>query len=181
MIDVPSACEKVPAILGEKKAMIAHLIGAKACKNASSRAKAIAKKIKNEGKRPKAATEDDSDSNSSRPSKRKRIAAVEKAMKQTELQVFKGINIPFSKSQMEIIETQFLRATISANLPFRWVDNPEVIKLFLMFRSAAGEVIPGRKVLSGRLLNEEASRVDKEVKSILKAEMPSFRTNLRAG
>ncbi|KAJ7257609.1 hypothetical protein C8J57DRAFT_1234758 [Mycena rebaudengoi] len=79
------ACEKVPAILGEKKAMIAHLIGAKACKNASSRAKAIAKKIKNEGKRPKAATEDDSDSNSSRPSKRKQIAAVEKAMKQMEL------------------------------------------------------------------------------------------------
>ncbi|KAJ7846627.1 hypothetical protein B0H14DRAFT_3678382 [Mycena olivaceomarginata] len=136
------ACKKVPAILGEKKAMIAHLIGAKQCKNASSAARSAARKVKNAGK--KADVQDVSDSESdAQPKRRKRVAAVEKAMTQTELKVFKGIDIPFSQSQIEMLHAQFLRATISANLPFRWVENPEVIKLFLMFRSAAGDVIPG--------------------------------------
>jgi hypothetical protein len=125
--------------------------------------------VKNAGK--KADVQDVSDSESdAQPKRRKRVAAVEKAMTQTELKVFKGIDIPFSQSQIEMLHAQFLHATISANLPFRWVENPKVIKLFLMFRSAAGDIIPGRRVLSGRLLKDEATRIDKNVKVSLRGE-----------
>ncbi|KAJ7678395.1 hypothetical protein B0H17DRAFT_1206849 [Mycena rosella] len=130
----------------------------KACEKVPSAAKKMARKLK--GKQAHTAVEDsDSDSASSaRPSKkRKQIVAVKKFMIQTPLKVFKGITILFSESQMERIQTQFLHATISANIPFQWVANPEVIALFMMFRSAAGKVIPSRKVLSGRLLKQETS------------------------
>jgi hypothetical protein len=114
-------------------------------------------------------TMDGDDESDVAPSKkRKCVAAVEKSLKQSELKGIKGINIPFNQTQKEIIQTQFLRATISANLPFRWVIDPEVIKLFLMFRSAAGAVIPDRKALSGRLLNTESIQVAENVDKILK-------------
>lgn len=151
--------------------MTAHLIGGKAaCPNASTEAKAAARKLRNKSAdaEEQATDGDDESDGATRPSKRKRVKAVEKHLKQTELKVFKGIDIPFSQAQAEMIQTQFLRATISANLPFRWVINPEVIALFLMFRSAAGTVIPDRKALSGRLLNQESKRVHDNVHNILK-------------
>jgi hypothetical protein len=54
-------------------------------------------------------------------------------MKQSQLKVFRGIQVPFSEEQEAIVCKQFLRATISANLPFRWDEDPEVIQLFLLF------------------------------------------------
>ncbi len=53
---------------------------------------------------------------------------------------------------------------ISANLPFHWVEDPEVQVLFSMFRSLAGTVIPLWEVLSERLLDEEYERVTANVK-----------------
>ncbi|KAJ6623275.1 hypothetical protein B0H10DRAFT_1944001 [Mycena sp. CBHHK59/15] len=72
----------------------------------------------------------------------KQKQGVEKSMEQTQLKVFKGLNIPFSDAQVEAVCTQFCRATISANLPFRWTVDPEIIKLFLMFRSTATDIMP---------------------------------------
>ena len=86
-------------------------------------------------------------------------------MRQSELKVFKGIDLPFKADEVEKIRRQFLRATISANFPFRWVANPEVIALFEMFRSKAQDVIPEHRALSGVLLNSEAEAVEKDTKS----------------
>jgi hypothetical protein len=159
----------VKPVTGKKESMIAHLIGAKPCPNASKAAKAAARKVAGKAAAEEDGVDGDDESDGAAPAKkRKRIAAVEKSLKQSELKVFKGIDIPFSEAQKEIIQTQFLRATISANMPFRWVTNPEVIKLFLMFRSAAGAVIPDRKALSGRLLNEESKRVAENTDKVLK-------------
>jgi len=67
-----------------------------------------------------------------------------------------------------MVKRQFLQATISANLPFQWTDDPEVIKLFLLFQSAACDVILPRKVLAGRLLDEESTKVESELVEALK-------------
>ncbi|KAF7341516.1 DUF659 domain-containing protein [Mycena venus] len=148
------ALKNVKSVLGVKDSMIAHLIGKLSGKVAAAK---------------DAATDGDDESDSGAPlKKRKRMRAVEKSFKQSELKVFKGIDIPFSDAQSKIIKTQFLRATISANLPFRWVINAEVVKLFLMFRSAATTVMPDRFALSGRLLNEESKRIADNVNAILK-------------
>jgi hypothetical protein len=93
---------------------------------------------------------------------------VEKAMKQPELKVYRGANIPFSSSELERIRAQFLRATVSANLPFRWTEDVEVIKLLLMFRSTACDAIPSRDVLSGTLLDKASSEVEKTLRAALK-------------
>ncbi|KAJ7909552.1 hypothetical protein B0H13DRAFT_2233060 [Mycena leptocephala] len=148
--------EAVQPVIGKKEAMIAHLIGAKPCPNASKEARAAARKV---ALKAAAAEEDATDGDDeldggAPPKKRKRIAA--------------GIDIPFSEAQKKIIQTEFLHTTISASLPFRWVINPEVIKLFFMFRSAAGAVMPDRKALSGRLLNEESTRVAENIDKVLR-------------
>ncbi|KAF4590493.1 hypothetical protein EYR38_009794 [Pleurotus pulmonarius] len=88
-------------------------------------------------------------------------------LKQGKLRVFKGISVPFSEAQRADVQKQFLRATISANLPFTWVSNAEVQKLLVMFRSTAEEVIPSRDVLSGRLLKEESAEIEKRLKLVL--------------
>ncbi|KAF7333164.1 DUF659 domain-containing protein [Mycena venus] len=174
-----AALDVVKPVLGVKEAMIAHLIGAGRCPNASKEARAEARKVA--GKAAAAeeeATDGGDESDAGAPAKkRKRIQAVEKSFKQSQLKVFKGIDIPFTDAQSKIIKTQFLRATISANLPFRWVVNPEVIKLFLMFRSAATAVIPDSKVLAGRLLNEESKRVGDNIDNALKGRYVMISTD----
>ena len=116
--------------------MIAHLIGSKPCPYASKEAKKAARIERGGAKDDTAST--DADDESEEPSmpakKRKRIfEKVKERVKQTELKVFKGISIPFNDTQETLIRNQFLRATISANLPFRWTEDAEVIKLFLLF------------------------------------------------
>jgi hypothetical protein len=149
--------------------MIAHLIGTKCCLNTSKEAQTVAWKVAGKAKATKEDAMDGDDESDVAPSKkRKCVAAVEKSRKQSELKVFKGINIPFNETQKEIIQTQFLHTTISANLPFCWVINPEVIKIFLMFRSTAGAVIPDHKVLSSCLLNTESIQVAQNIDKILK-------------
>lgn len=147
--------------------MIAHLIGKNPvpCPHASAAATKTAKRVKEGTSKESDAVVDDEPS---RKRKRTEFQVVEKNMQQSHLKVFKGLAIPFSDAQAEIVRNQFLRATISANLPFRWTINPEIIKLFLMFRSTATDVIPSDEVISGRLLDEEAAKVDQAVANILK-------------
>ncbi|KAJ7023602.1 ribonuclease H-like domain-containing protein [Mycena alexandri] len=89
--------------------------------------------------------------------------AVEKSFKQSKLEVFKGLDIPFNGAQIEAIQAQFLRATQSANLPERWTTDAEVLKLFMMFRSRAGDVIPSRRQLGGSLLKNASDSIDAEI------------------
>ncbi|KAK7001218.1 hypothetical protein R3P38DRAFT_2559285 [Favolaschia claudopus] len=155
---IDAAIPLVKSVLGVKGPMAAHLTS---CPHASADAKKEAKAVQGSNKRSR----DESAESSAKPSKKHAsFLAVEKKMKQPELKVFKGLDIPFNDAQAEMVQTQFLRATVSANLPFLWTTDPEVIKLFLMFRSRATEVMPSDAVLSGRLLDESATRVDTSVK-----------------
>ncbi|KAJ6564027.1 hypothetical protein B0H19DRAFT_1233169 [Mycena capillaripes] len=159
-------------VLGVKDSMIAHLIGQHPCRYASDRAKSVAQRER-KGKRPQSASESDADdeSDSQRPKKRKKVfAAVAKAMKQPELQVYRGANIPFGEAELARLREQFVRATISANLPFRWTEDIEIIKLFIMFRSTAANVTPSRDVLSGSLLDQLHDTVEKKLRANLKGK-----------
>lgn len=78
--------------------------------------------------------------------------------------------MPFSKDQAMAIHNQFLRATISANLAYRWVEDPEVHKLFEMFQSLAKDIIPSRRVLGGRLLDDANNEVVKDLGSKMKGQ-----------
>lgn len=176
-----TACKaQVGQVLGVKEAMVAHVLGKSGtgqCPNVSSKACKAAKELKAElsegtsnGKRGRdpssdneSNAEDDQDNSSHKKTKQKLLTKVQKSMSQSTIKVFRGIQVPFSDEQTEQVHQQFLQATISANLPFRWVEDPEVMKLFLMFRATAGEVLPPRGKVSGKLLDDEAARVEKEL------------------
>lgn len=76
--------------------------------------------------------------------------------------------MPFTKEETAAIEAQTLKAVISANLPFRAMENPEMKKLFGMLRTAAPAIIPSRKVIAGRLLNDAAAIVSKKIDKLLR-------------
>ncbi|KAJ7157776.1 hypothetical protein C8R46DRAFT_1225479 [Mycena filopes] len=143
--------------------MLAHLIGGHPCAYTSTKSKKVATAVKN-GKAP-ASSDDDDDGQPSK--KRKLFQAVEKVMKQPELVVYRGAQIPFGAAEVERVHQQFLRTTMSANLPFRWVEDVEIVKLFMMFRSTACDVIPSRDVLSGTLLDAAWNDVEANLKKVL--------------
>ncbi|KAE9397312.1 hypothetical protein BT96DRAFT_957953 [Gymnopus androsaceus JB14] len=164
--------------------MVAHILGGeRSCLHASSEATEKAKELKKKKQKGKRArtdeVEEDVDStNNSSPAPSKKHKAVDRVVKQqTKLKVFKGISIPFTDEQEKEVHTQFLRATVSANLPYSWVSDPEVIKLLIMFCSCAGDVIPSRKVLAERLLKEEHQRVEEELKSQLEGKKVTLTCN----
>ena len=98
-----------------------------------------------------------------------------KAMKQTELKVFKGPNIPFTKEEARKIGRQLLRATHSANLPERWIEDPEVIAAFLVFRSTALDVLPSRRQLGGSLLNDFGDEVEGNLLKSIRGKRATLR------
>lgn len=158
-------------VRGEKSAMIAHLVGREPCTHATDEARDVARSLQ-----PGASTATQaapsgkrkvSDTGGNESGAKRARTATHTHVKnhvQSTLKTYRGIDIPFSAEQAQAIEAQFLRATISANLPYRWVEDPEVITLFLLFRSAACDVMPSRKVLADRLLDEEHERCEKVVK-----------------
>lgn len=152
---------------GERDAMVAHLIGMDPCPHASDNARNMARQTKAEKPKKK---KKEPETSASAPSKRKAseiVQSVAKKMKQGELKVFRGVDIPFSERETDAVKRQFLRATVSANLPFQWLENPEIVKLFLMFHSQADKVIPGRRAISGSLLDGESNRVEKNLRNLL--------------
>ncbi|THU81487.1 hypothetical protein K435DRAFT_560270, partial [Dendrothele bispora CBS 962.96] len=169
------ACKTTPSVNGTKDAMIAHLIGAKKCPNASKEARRVARQEK--GGKSKGneqmtdGTEGDDESSdvegsSAGPKKRKKLTKVKEYTQKT-LQFLKGIAIPFTDEEKAAIKLQFGRAMASANLPFLWVEDAKVIKLFLMFRLCADNVIPSQQELSGRILNEQYAKVENDLKKNL--------------
>ncbi|THU80408.1 hypothetical protein K435DRAFT_874407 [Dendrothele bispora CBS 962.96] len=153
--------------------MVAHILGGqKPCPYASKAAEVEPKELRKrnqKGRKREMSDESEGEKeDTSEPKlskKRKVLDRVE--THQTKLKAYKGINIPFTEEQKKAIQAQFLRATVPAKLPFLWTEDPEVIKLFLMFRSAAVDVIPSRKVMSERLLKEESERVENSLRNEL--------------
>jgi hypothetical protein len=86
-----------------------------------------------------------------------------KRLKQASFQVYSGVDMPFTDSQIHEIEKQVLRATISANIPFIAWENPEMKKLFHLIRSTSVAILPSRKVVSSRLLDDAAQRAENKV------------------
>ena len=145
------------------------------CLHASAEARKTARKVKDPkgmAKRGREGSGSDSDNGDDkmRPAKRKLLTRVKTSLKQTHLKVFQGIQVPFNEEQQKIVHEQFLCATISTNLPFRWTKDPEIRTLFLLFQSTAGEVMPSCKQLSGQLLNNANIGVTKQLKELLRGE-----------
>lgn len=82
--------------------------------------------------------------------------------------MYPGTEMPFSTPQTNAIQAQALRAVISANLPFHVFENPEILKLMSMLRSAAPAIMPSAKLVSGRLLNDAAEIVHQKMLLILR-------------
>ncbi|TFK73763.1 hypothetical protein BDN72DRAFT_834384 [Pluteus cervinus] len=158
----------VGGVLGVRRSMLAHILGkggSGPCPNVGLEVKKLAKSLKSgksNGKENRKREREDSDSGSERSDdserkerpKKKHHTKVKEVLQQTESKVYRGPNIPFEPDQEAEIRKQFLKATISANLPFQWVEDPEVIKLFLMFRATADEVMPSRQQLKAALHGE---------------------------
>ena len=53
------------------------------------------------------------------------------------------------------------------NLPFQVYENPEMIKLFSMLRTAAPNIMPSAKMVGGRLLNDVAEIVESKLDKLL--------------
>lgn len=90
-----------------------------------------------------------------------------KRLKQGVFQVFSDLDQPFTREEINEIEAQTLRATVSAGVPFRVWDNREVLKLFGLMRSCPPEIMPSSKVVAGRLLDDAAEKVEVQVKHAL--------------
>ncbi|KAJ3992998.1 hypothetical protein F5050DRAFT_1810921 [Lentinula boryana] len=166
-------------VLSKPKSMAAHL---RKCKHSSVVEKKAAKvyfdlqvaagKRKERGGGDDSGDEGDTESGSdaqvSRPKKKKSTLAVMNAMKQSELKLPKGLDIPIA--DVDAVQRQLLRATISANLPFCWIEDPEIIRLLVILRTKIVDVLPAQKVLSGHLLDEEYQRVDTSINLLLKGK-----------
>lgn len=128
---------------------------------------------KEKGKRKaddNAVADDEGAGGSSGGKKRKLVKAVELSFSQSKLKVYRGNDIPFSNDQKKAIAHQTLRATQSANLPERWTSDPEVMKLFMMLRSRAMDVIPSRSQLGGSLLKQVSDEIDANIAAQVKGE-----------
>ena len=146
---------------------MAHLAGQNPCKNASPEALQFATQQK---------VADADKSSAAKSSKHNRSGSTadasgsqSKKMRQTDLlgKTFRGVDMPFSDSEKDAIQAQSLRAAISANWSFRSFENPEVVKLFWMMRSAAPEILPSGKVVGGKLLNDAAAKVESKLDKVL--------------
>ena len=67
---------------------------------------------------------------------------------QSDLSKFMSLkDMPLTEDQQEVFDMLLLKATISANLPFSWIDNPFVKEAFVFLRSVVD--LPSRRQLSG--------------------------------
>ncbi|KAJ3791970.1 ribonuclease H-like domain-containing protein [Lentinula aff. detonsa] len=175
-----AACHASPNVRGEKHAFIAHLIGNKqvsACQYASKEARSAAKSLRDSdgekeskprglsGMKRKLAEL----SSSSEPDPTLNPASTPKK-KQSKLNAFNALDMPFSKEETCAVQAQALRAIISTKSPETLFEDPEMLKLLSMLRKEAPAVIPSAKVVGGRLLDDAIESVEKKMKKILKGQ-----------
>lgn len=150
--------------------MLAHLIKGRArkCEHASDEAIKVALSIK-------FPTE-----NITIPSTRSRSSSSlvspyepqPKKLKQSEIlsHTYRGLDIPFTAGHISAIKAQCLRAVISTGSSFGFFEDPEVMELFRLMRTAAPACLPSRKVIGGSLLNDASSRVQRELENMLRGK-----------
>ena len=109
--------------------MVAHVLrkgGGNPCPNVSAAAQNAARAVRNvkgKGRRKRDLEEASTDNNidddqKAKPAKKKLLTKIERSFVQSQLKVFRGIQVPFNSKQAEIVHEQFLHAMISTNLPF---------------------------------------------------------------
>ncbi|KAF8881822.1 hypothetical protein CPB84DRAFT_1751072 [Gymnopilus junonius] len=96
----------VGGVLGVKDSMLAHILGKN--KLRASDKEAAWKKRKGKWSREDSDEEGDDEGSTSKTVKRKLLNNIKSSMKQTQLKVFRGIDIPFSEEQIKIIQQQVL-------------------------------------------------------------------------
>jgi hypothetical protein len=64
-----------------------------------------------------------------------------------------------TKKEQPVFERLLLRVTVSNGFPFQWIENQATLDLFEFLNPHL--ILPGRKVLSNRILNNETESVDK--------------------
>jgi hypothetical protein len=79
---------------------------------------------------------------------------------QSKLVTYCGVDMPFSEKQKKEVQAQALRVIISGNLPYTTFKDPEMKKFIYMMRTQAVELLPGPKLVSGRLLDKAANNVE---------------------
>jgi hypothetical protein len=98
---------------------------------------------------------------------------LQKKMKQAEIShhVFKGLDIPFHMAHTAMIQAQCLHAVILTNSSFSFFEDPEVVELLKMMRTAAPEILPSGKCIGGKLLNDASGVIEVELEGILQGWM----------
>lgn len=77
------------------------------------------------------------------------------------------MDCPFTVEQKAAIQAQAERAIISTNSSFRLFEDSEIQTLFGMLRTEAPKILPSRKVVGGRLLNEAAAAAKAKIAKVL--------------
>lgn len=171
---MPKAYQLAAPVRGEKTVFISHILGVgrsrkNACKYSGQDAIQEA-----ESQVPKATTDTStsggkhsrsaSSADSAKPVKKSKQPSISTHM-------YTGTEMPFSTAQIHAIHAQALRAVISANLPFHVYENPEVLKLISLLRSAGPAIMPSAKLVGGRLLNDAAEIVERKMQCVLKGRI----------
>ncbi|KZP22974.1 hypothetical protein FIBSPDRAFT_737980 [Athelia psychrophila] len=175
---VAEACKSARPLRGEKSVFITHILGHKHTgKNPCSHAgKDSIAKVKALRAAKKAATEESKGSkhshteSTSTSTESLSSAPPSKKLKQPSIMthMYAGTEMPFSNIQTEAIQDQALRAVISANLPFHVSENPEVLKLVAMVRTAGPAIMLTAKLVGSRLLTKAADIVHEKTVQIFR-------------
>lgn len=189
------ACERAGSVRGDKGPWVTHILGGRdtaACPYASAAAKEDATAIRDAEFAKKQKTREAVPAATGQTSTAAQTAAAvtagastsqkhsrsdsssgephAKRMKQAVFQVYSGMDQPFSAAEAAEFQAQALRATVSAGLAFRVWENREVQKLFGLCRTVAPELLPSRKIVGGRLLDDAAEKVEQQVSLALQGK-----------
>jgi hypothetical protein len=170
-----TACEAAGKTRGTKDAMLAHLISGTARKfqNASDAAVNMALSVKYPGEKIVIQTVAAGSKHARSSRNASHSEQLQKKMKQAQISphVFKGLDIPFNAAQTAVIQAQCLHAVISTNSSFSFFEDPEVVELLKMMRTAAPAILPSGKCIGGKLLNDASGVIEVELEGILQGQM----------
>ncbi|KAF5320041.1 hypothetical protein D9758_018325 [Tetrapyrgos nigripes] len=178
----------------KKNCFVAHILGSKQqapCPYASDEAKTEAMKQKKPSKDPhnkpttklkRQISSLDTDTLSEPSSSLSTPASesnppLKKKLKQTELKRYTPRDMLLSNSEVEAIQQQALHAVVSTSSKEGLFEDVEMLKLIGMLRKEAVAIMLTARVLGGRLLDNEAKRVDKKLGDILRNQVLGISTD----
>ncbi|KAF5343814.1 hypothetical protein D9758_016207 [Tetrapyrgos nigripes] len=178
------ACTMAGALRGEKTVFITHILGKRRsktcqpCPYASEEAREEAQRQRDSennsaSSKPKTtATKrkiSELDKNDMEPSQ-DTSSSEHKKLKQPKLRVFNALDMPFSKTEAEVVKAQALRAVVSSKSKEGLFEDPEMLKLIKLLRKDAMDIMPTARQIGGRLLDEAAAKVEVKLEDLLKGE-----------